>query len=195
MFLFVIGLLFLFVEPCNKHNLDCKLNADLSFFKDAAFDLEYFYEEVSCSKKLSSTRHAQVLLIETTETKKEELNKRVIELFHPNKFNVLVMSDNSKLTQDFFVKYDKRPIVVIVQNASKLTREQYLSYAASMSNSLLISSEGITRVPYNMGFIFLGYSLPEDVEQCNNLNLLDYYLNNDVVGSFITRVNNHVKIC
>lgn len=142
---------------------------------------------------------AKVLQIETVKGLEAKVEWVVRKHFDRNVF--AVVEQDGEVDREFNVRKvleveDDRPVLVLVRNAHRGSDGFLRSFAASMSNSELLSgTQGNKRKSTKkVGFLFLGSSL--DSASCASTNLKDH--DENVLQwsrTFLSRLTNWATVC
>ena len=170
-----------------------------AFKKNAKASLERFHGDLLYDNRLGEIRHAKVLQLECTNENLPRLEKVISDFFPSSSFDVLTLdgSNEEKLHPDFFVafKTNNRPLLVMLKNAHQASWSVLKSFSHSMSSPVLVAEDGTRRSPHNVGFLFIGASLPSG-PQCDKVDLLQHDM--EVLGwvqTFVTRLTDFATIC
>jgi hypothetical protein len=140
-----------------------------------------------------------VIQIETTQEKAEKMTSLVNKSFQSGAFIKIEKDATSwrgaALDGDFFKELDdEKPSVIIVYNSHKISEKALLSYAHAMSADFYGSGNARKRAG-NVGFVFLGHSLPTGNE-CKAIDLLAHDTDTlKWIHTFVTRITYRAKVC
>ena len=197
----ILTLIFLFLRYSSQASSNfvtpSRIEVDKPWVPPAAkHSIEAFHDELSTYSWRQ--RRPRVLQLEATNKHRTEVLELVSTLFPDHEFNKLtkdVIRGNAQLEENFFANFSKdRPLLVILLNAEKASKNELLSYAHEMSAEYFGRGEA-RRNAANVGFLFVGFSLPNQ-PMCDGLDLLIY--DSAMLGwihTFITRITYTAKIC